>query len=541
MAYIPNPNEKSNRAPAPAERLVLSQLRARCEARELALEADIQQAEETKKRALKEIEDLEVMLASARSIYHSSLSESHQLRDMRDKNARQLRTGRSLLHPIRHLPAELLVEIVSIVVDAEMSDKRKQMLSKYSHRRLRAPTAAFTLAAVCQKWRSVLLQSPNLWRDLFLSATDFALVPGDRNGVARRQLRRVNLNLERSRNFPLNLYLVHEETDSSPDFRHLCRDIRRKNRDVESITASVTGCTDSLLFEYLPSANNITLFSRLHVDNLDFGYSDTKFFLRNDPCLLKTTRLSITNTSTPITPFSYSPRELQLTSLQSQVDLGLVSLLDSLPLLGHLELLFDSDEDWEDAPYIPRQTHSTLVSLTADARFSSVLAERWHIYGIDASVVKLQLLGRPTAARSASWQRFAQSQERLRFVYLRQHDRISAEFIALSDLLRPLIHTLFLLIEDSEVAFQAFDVLAHNGEHLVPSLRILCIPSGVIRLSNTHCLLKNRPNLCILDVDPTRNITWQRIEEAVGNEPSDLFVELGLNSGLRSAVLALSW
>jgi hypothetical protein len=104
--------------------------------------------EETVAAASREIENLKLMLASAVFIYHATSPELDRPRDMREKNVNQLRTGRDLLHPIRRLPAEVLVEILATVVEDDASEKRKRLLSEGWHLEL-ASAAVFTLVAVC--------------------------------------------------------------------------------------------------------------------------------------------------------------------------------------------------------------------------------------------------------------------------------------------------------------------------------------------------------------------------------------------------------
>ena len=105
---------------------------------------------------------------------HSVLEQLHNAETLRDETAHTL-TGlpamieatqsiirakyRGILHPLRRLPLEILLEIFEECVGNEIDELHRQTLFTAPS----LPRMPITLAAVCRTWRRTVLRSPRLW------------------------------------------------------------------------------------------------------------------------------------------------------------------------------------------------------------------------------------------------------------------------------------------------------------------------------------------------------------------------------------------
>jgi len=105
---------------------------------------------------------------------HSVIEELHNAKTLRDETAHTL-TGlstmietsqsiirakcRGILHPLRRLPLEILLEIFEECVENEIDELHRQTLFAKPN----LPRMPITLAAVCRTWRRTVLRSPRLW------------------------------------------------------------------------------------------------------------------------------------------------------------------------------------------------------------------------------------------------------------------------------------------------------------------------------------------------------------------------------------------
>jgi len=69
---------------------------------------------------------------------------------------------RGILHPIRRLPVEILLQIFEDCVNDEIDDHHRNPPRLFRV----PPTMALRLASVCSRWRDIMLETPYLWRHL---------------------------------------------------------------------------------------------------------------------------------------------------------------------------------------------------------------------------------------------------------------------------------------------------------------------------------------------------------------------------------------
>ncbi|KAL0572446.1 hypothetical protein V5O48_009515 [Marasmius crinis-equi] len=143
--------------------------------------------------------------------------------------AEKLRIGgiveeyRSILRPVLRLPPELLSRIFSLA-----SEKPATYDSRRPSSSLNPSKPPWVLSQVCQSWRALALDTPSLW-----SSVSFNFIP-NRGSTLRAQSHRLQLQLQRSANHPLNITATtstsnHTAIDrllfplcsSSPTWRHL--------------------------------------------------------------------------------------------------------------------------------------------------------------------------------------------------------------------------------------------------------------------------------------------------------------------------------
>jgi len=105
---------------------------------------------------------------------HSVIEELHNAKTLRDETEHTL-TGlstmietsqsiirakcRGILHPLRRLPLEILLQIFEECVENEIDELHLQMLLTTPS----LPRMPITLAAVCRTWRRMVLRSPRPW------------------------------------------------------------------------------------------------------------------------------------------------------------------------------------------------------------------------------------------------------------------------------------------------------------------------------------------------------------------------------------------
>lgn len=112
-------------------------------------------------------------MASMRDRTNSVLEQLHTAETLRDETARTLTglstmtetshsiikaTYRGILHPLRRLPPEILLQIFEECVEDEVDDLHLRLLTAPGLSRM-----PITLASVCRTWRRTVLCSPRLW------------------------------------------------------------------------------------------------------------------------------------------------------------------------------------------------------------------------------------------------------------------------------------------------------------------------------------------------------------------------------------------
>ncbi|KAK1221036.1 hypothetical protein PQX77_016170 [Marasmius sp. AFHP31] len=113
------------------------------------------------------------------------------LKAQKDKAERRISTVASLFSPVRRLPSEVLQEIFIFASVAEYGNMFG-VASTWESRTLR-------ISAVCYRWRSITLDTPEIWTRFGVELTQRALTP-------------VQLFLDRSKSRPLSLAMIQMTT-----------------------------------------------------------------------------------------------------------------------------------------------------------------------------------------------------------------------------------------------------------------------------------------------------------------------------------------
>ncbi|KAJ8074330.1 hypothetical protein PM082_012643 [Marasmius tenuissimus] len=124
----------------------------------------------------------------------SRILEAQSKRDSLQRHASQVL---SLLSPIRRLPWEIMVKIFKFAANiGSMGDNILGTSSQWMSR-------AFRISAVCFRWRTIALDTPELWAHFAVDLQTRAKEPLD-------------LFLDRSRQRPLSLAITHTNRRASP-------------------------------------------------------------------------------------------------------------------------------------------------------------------------------------------------------------------------------------------------------------------------------------------------------------------------------------
>ncbi|KAF9041018.1 hypothetical protein BDZ89DRAFT_331671 [Hymenopellis radicata] len=165
------------------------------------------------------LEALDLKIAQARELLENLLSARQHAQS-------HFEDAKSLLHPMRSIPNELLAKIFSHCIMKSYKSKDLDALD---------PRAApWQLSGVCRRWRNLAINLPQLWTHLLL---DFDKQRGHITG--RQCAYKVGLFGERSRGFPMSVYLGSTMDDvtnypvlpslevSIPRWESLCVDLPR--------------------------------------------------------------------------------------------------------------------------------------------------------------------------------------------------------------------------------------------------------------------------------------------------------------------------
>ncbi|KAF9016237.1 hypothetical protein BDZ89DRAFT_1075817 [Hymenopellis radicata] len=138
------------------------------------------------------LDDLDSKIVQARELLENLLSARQQAQS-------HLEDTKSLLHPMRSIPDELILEIFGHCISRIPNDQDPDALDPKG--------APWLLTRVCHRWREVAINSPQLWTHLFL---DF-----DRQMDHITDLQcayKVGVFTDRSRGLPMTVYLGSEES-----------------------------------------------------------------------------------------------------------------------------------------------------------------------------------------------------------------------------------------------------------------------------------------------------------------------------------------
>ncbi|KAF9016248.1 hypothetical protein BDZ89DRAFT_923976, partial [Hymenopellis radicata] len=99
------------------------------------------------------LEDLDSKIVQAQELLKNLLSARRQAQS-------HLEDVKSILHPIRSIPNELLLEIFGHCISKIPSDEDPDTLDPKG--------APWLLARVCHRWRELAVNTPQLWMHLLL-------------------------------------------------------------------------------------------------------------------------------------------------------------------------------------------------------------------------------------------------------------------------------------------------------------------------------------------------------------------------------------
>jgi hypothetical protein len=127
------------------------------------LDASIRTAESHVQICQKEADAIQRMLDIALSKLAISTRSCERLKSTRRIIEDSINYNRSYFHPLRKVPAELLIQIFRVLVEQTEKERSRQMRQavKSTSNPLKA---AYRVSLVCRKWRSVAFSDPSLWR-----------------------------------------------------------------------------------------------------------------------------------------------------------------------------------------------------------------------------------------------------------------------------------------------------------------------------------------------------------------------------------------
>lgn len=171
IASPPNPNSSKNRVPHGDEIVALRSL-VQSEANVLqTLDESIKRAKATQAEAEIRLEVAKRELEAAMSALAAAHESVATLETLREPLQRSMNTKLGILHPIRRMPTELLVEIFQYRVEEDETGRRLDADLDGNWGLCDAP---LTLSAVCSRWREIVLSQPSLWRFFNVTASHFA-------------------------------------------------------------------------------------------------------------------------------------------------------------------------------------------------------------------------------------------------------------------------------------------------------------------------------------------------------------------------------
>ncbi|KAK7448071.1 hypothetical protein VKT23_013827 [Stygiomarasmius scandens] len=152
------------------------------------------------------IADSQSNLADVKSLIASAERNLAELREECVRLEGIVSQQKAVLHPLRRLPGDVLVEIFTIVkqmdwkstCDYEIWDICCGILSSQPH--LTLDKAPWSLSYVCSRWRSLSLAMPLLWRNVIANFS---------SPLKRGITLLLGLQLQRSGNVPLDVTLEH--------------------------------------------------------------------------------------------------------------------------------------------------------------------------------------------------------------------------------------------------------------------------------------------------------------------------------------------
>ncbi|KZV87157.1 hypothetical protein EXIGLDRAFT_752404 [Exidia glandulosa HHB12029] len=198
---------------------------------------DSRQLQTRVQQALTAQHNVELALAAATEAAESARGYTHLLLAQESAVQQRLTRAHGLLHPIRSLPDDILVEIFRVDLDLhwralQADDDDDDDLSCFG-----TQNVPFKLAAVCRRWRQLAIATPVLWSFLVI---DLEAIDGFERWtsyVRTMRQRLKNLRLPVSIYLRAGSHLLEQTVDSSEFWEEMCA-LAYHTRSIVAIVAS---------------------------------------------------------------------------------------------------------------------------------------------------------------------------------------------------------------------------------------------------------------------------------------------------------------
>ncbi|KAL0572447.1 hypothetical protein V5O48_009516 [Marasmius crinis-equi] len=243
---------------------------------------------------------------------------------------------RSILRPVHRLPPEILAKIFCLTLDIPPSNDLEEFTRIQSYSSLDPLGPSWVLSQVCRPWRKLALDTPSLWS--FVSFN----FPNTKGQTLRSQIHRLQLQLQRSANQPLDI--ITRARDSRPScIERLLTPLCFHSPSWRSVRIDLND--DGFFYGLPPITGRLQALQSLHL------YLDGPISVEVFDCFQlapRLTRLSLSGGNRPRSTFSpgdpvlLDPRRLklpydQITHYRWQDD---ISIIDMDPSGSHRQHLF---------------------------------------------------------------------------------------------------------------------------------------------------------------------------------------------------------